>query len=194
MYMYWFCGKMFWMHSLLWIAFFKGILMKWINHEHKMNYGEIYLTIQNSFWAPIEYCYKKGLVFHTLLMWLTLPSVPFIILSVLHKTFAISTTRLLIQFSIFIMSIPRGSGLAEFMGCIDNKRWLVAHKKQILDFPFLPKATQKTPRRWSFAQYRHYRQTSNISRNLVGNKSVDHPDVIGASPVGAAPTTSSFST
>ena len=39
-----------------------------------------------------------------------------------------------------------------------------------------------------------YRQTSNISRTLVGNKSVDHPDVVGASPVGAAPTTSSFST
>ena len=43
----------------------------------------------------------------------------------------------------------------------------MAHKKQIFDFPFLPKATQKTPRRWSFA---HYRQTSNISRSLVGNK------------------------
>ena len=29
---------------------------------------------------------------------------------------------------------------------------------------------------------------------LVGNKIVDHSDVVGASPVGAAPTTSSFST
>ena len=38
-----------------------------------------------------------------------------------------------------------------------------------------------------------YRQVSNISRTL-GNKIVDHSDVIGASPVGAAPTTSSFST
>ena len=37
-----------------------------------------------------------------------------------------------------------------------------------------------------------YRKTSNISRVLVGNKIVDHPDVVGASPVGAAPTTSSF--
>ena len=36
--------------------------------------------------------------------------------------------------------------------------------------------------------------TSNISRTLAGNKIVDHWDVIGASPVGAAPTTSSFST
>ena len=39
-----------------------------------------------------------------------------------------------------------------------------------------------------------YRKTSNIRRTLVGNKIVDHPDVVGASPVGAAPITSSFST
>ena len=40
----------------------------------------------------------------------------------------------------------------------------------------------------------NYRQTSNISHPLVGNNVVDHPDVAGAPPVGAAPTTSSFST
>ena len=39
-----------------------------------------------------------------------------------------------------------------------------------------------------------YRQISNISRTLVSNKIVDHSDVVGASPVGAAPTTSAFST
>ena len=39
-----------------------------------------------------------------------------------------------------------------------------------------------------------YRKTSNISRTLVGDKIVDNSDVVGASPVGAAPTTSSFST
>ena len=39
-----------------------------------------------------------------------------------------------------------------------------------------------------------YRQTSNISLTLVGNKIVDHSDVVGASPVCAASTTSSFST
>ena len=39
-----------------------------------------------------------------------------------------------------------------------------------------------------------YRQVSNIRRTLVGNKIADHSDVVGASPVGAAPTTSSFST
>ena len=40
-----------------------------------------------------------------------------------------------------------------------------------------------------------YHQTSNISFSLVGkNKIFDHSDVVGASPVGTAPTTSSFST
>ena len=39
-----------------------------------------------------------------------------------------------------------------------------------------------------------YHQTSNIRHILVGNKIVDHSDVVGASPVGAAPTTSSFPT
>ena len=39
-----------------------------------------------------------------------------------------------------------------------------------------------------------YRQVSNIRRTLVVNYIVDHSDVVGASPVGAAPTTSSFST
>ena len=37
-------------------------------------------------------------------------------------------------------------------------------------------------------------QTSDISGTLAGNKIVDHWDVVGASPVGAAPTTYSFST
>ena len=39
-----------------------------------------------------------------------------------------------------------------------------------------------------------YRKTSNIRRTLVGNKIVDHSDAVGASHVGAAPTTSSSST
>ena len=43
--------------------------------------------------------------------------------------------------------------------------------------------------------YQRYRKVSNIRRTLVGNKIVDHSDVVEASsPVGAAPTTSSFST
>ena len=39
-----------------------------------------------------------------------------------------------------------------------------------------------------------YFQTSNVSHTLVHNKIVDDSDVVGASPVGAAPATSSFST
>ena len=39
-----------------------------------------------------------------------------------------------------------------------------------------------------------YRKNSSISRTLVCNIIVDNSDVVGASPVGAAPTTSSFST
>ena len=39
-----------------------------------------------------------------------------------------------------------------------------------------------------------HRKVSNIRRTLVGNNIVVHSDVVGASPVGAAPTTSSFST
>ena len=39
-----------------------------------------------------------------------------------------------------------------------------------------------------------YRQTSNINRTLGGNKIVDHSYVVWALPVGAAPTTTSFST
>ena len=39
-----------------------------------------------------------------------------------------------------------------------------------------------------------YHQTSNISHTLVDNKIVDHLDAVEALPVGAAPTTSSFST
>ena len=46
----------------------------------------------------------------------------------------------------------------------------------------------------SVSLYLTYRQVSIISRTLEGNKIVDHSDVVGASPVGAAPTASSFST
>ena len=42
--------------------------------------------------------------------------------------------------------------------------------------------------------YLDNRKVSNIRRTLVGNKIVDHSGVVGASPVGAAPTTCSFST
>ena len=45
-----------------------------------------------------------------------------------------------------------------------------------------------------FAWLTSYRQVSNIRRALVGNQIVDDSNADGASPVGAAPTTSSFST
>ena len=41
--------------------------------------------------------------------------------------------------------------------------------------------------------YLTYPQTSDIRCTLVGNKIVDHQDIVGASPVSAASTTSSFS-
>ena len=41
-------------------------------------------------------------------------------------------------------------------------------------------------------QCQDYRQILNIRHILVGNVIVDLSDVVGASPVGAAPTTSSF--
>ena len=44
------------------------------------------------------------------------------------------------------------------------------------------------------ACFSDYCETSNISHTLVGNKILDHSDVAGALPVGAAPTKSSFST
>ena len=37
-------------------------------------------------------------------------------------------------------------------------------------------------------------QTSNISHTIEGNKTFDYSDVVEVSPVGTAPTTSSFST
>ena len=40
----------------------------------------------------------------------------------------------------------------------------------------------------------NYRKASNISRTSVGDEIVDNSDVVEASPVGAAPTTSLFST
>ena len=39
--------------------------------------------------------------------------------------------------------------------------------------------------------FQDYHQTSDISHTLAHNKIVDHSDVVVASPVGAAPTTSS---
>ena len=44
------------------------------------------------------------------------------------------------------------------------------------------------------AEYHAYRQTATISHTLVGNKIVDHSDVVGAVLRGDAPTPSEWST
>ena len=59
---------------------------------------------------------------------------------------------------------------------------------------FLPKHSWRRPLWWQRTSLQkrgkwNYHQISNISRTLVGNKIVDHTDVVGA-----APTTSPFST
>ena len=43
-------------------------------------------------------------------------------------------------------------------------------------------------------EYWNFDYCKNISHIFVGNKILDNSDVVGASPVGAAPITSSFST
>ena len=45
-----------------------------------------------------------------------------------------------------------------------------------------------------YSKHNIYHEVSNIRRTLVRNWIVDHSDIVGASPVGAAPTISSFST
>ena len=59
---------------------------------------------------------------------------------------------------------------------------------------FLRSTDEKSKQTNKQKQNKAYRQVSNIRHTLVGNKMVDHSDVVGASPVGAARTTSSFST
>ena len=64
--------------------------------------------------------------------------------------------------------------------------------------PYLSGGLDKAPLQisWWYAVTSNieYRRTSNIRRTPSDNQIVDHSDVVGASPVGAAPTTSSFST
>ena len=59
--------------------------------------------------------------------------------------------------------------------------------------PWHPYANSVQGLPMAFCQPFIYRETSNISQTSAGNKIVDHPDVVGASPVGAAPPTSLFS-
>ena len=42
--------------------------------------------------------------------------------------------------------------------------------------------------------YVKYCETSNVNHTLIGNKVIDYSDVVGALPVGTAPTTYTVST
>ena len=59
-----------------------------------------------------------------------------------------------------------------------------------------PMINKVNPTGWIiFKEHKNmYRKTPNISCILLGNKIVDHSDVVGAAPIGAAPTTSAFTT
>ena len=67
-----------------------------------------------------------------------------------------------------------------------------AYGSVLIDYSF--KQRHQKPRLSLEQRLCKYRQTSNIRHTWEGNKIVDHSDAVGASPVGAAPTTSSFST
>ena len=74
------------------------------------------------------------------------------------------------------------------MWCIELEIWIVEQRLP-------PNATATNWTGGNALQYdKTYHQTSNIGRISVGNKFVDHSDIVGASPLGAAPTTSSCST
>ena len=91
----------------------------------------------------------------------------------------------------------RVSGRALFTGSIGN--WLAngIGPVLILQTDYKKKTPKLVAKFWlpNLVLYQtDYRQVSNIRRTSVGNKIFDHLDLVGASPVGAAPTTSSFST
>ena len=66
-----------------------------------------------------------------------------------------------------------------------NNKDVVANQVGAVHFPYASSA---------ITDAKTYRKTSNIRRTLADNKIVDHSDVVGAWPVDAASTTSSFST
>ena len=84
---------------------------------------------------------------------------------------------------------------AHFCGqWISDVVWSIGAPQQWTTIRILYLTSKSFKFRITFVLKSTYRKTFNISRTLVGNKIVDHSDVLGASPVGAAPTTSSFST
>ena len=82
-------------------------------------------------------------------------------------------------------------GICKVLLWDNDQQWHYSVVKQILHWIWT------TMEHWLIKQVQpdtDYRQIFNIRCTLTGNKIVDHSDVVGASPVGAAPTTSSFST
>ena len=78
-------------------------------------------------------------------------------------------------------------------------KWIVTSKKHTAKYAWCAFFDRMTFHliafiRVCFTQHELYLQVSNIIRTWVGNEVVEHSDVFGASPVGAAPTASSFST
>ena len=84
-------------------------------------------------------------------------------------------------------SHPKGDGCNRLV-TNHNKTWQSSYRVHVSwDVYYI---------RWS-KSHRYcgmYRKISNIRRTSVGNKIVDHSDVVGASPVGTAPIISSLST
>ena len=80
---------------------------------------------------------------------------------------------------------------------LKSECWLTSEVSSTAILRNIPHSVVKVIWKWQdnwVIIYMKYRQFSNIRRTLVGNKIVDNSDVVGASPVGAAPTTSSLST
>ena len=76
-------------------------------------------------------------------------------------------------------------------------QWIFAWVFQISFVLFYSGCQNPFGRRWLDIDIdvdKTYRQAYNIIHTPVGKRIVDHSDVVGASPVGVAPTTSSFST
>ena len=78
-----------------------------------------------------------------------------------------------------------------FVACLDNQLTLVNHqlKVNVIDMALMQYVLD-----FIFRLIHDYCQTSNIRGTFEYNKIVDHSDVVGPLPLGAAPTTSSFST
>ena len=98
-------------------------------------------------------------------------------------------TRKMFPFDDIIMK------LLQSLTCCSQSAWWVSPEHQCELHHPRTSSTDSSPcgiPHWK--QACKYHQTSKIRCTWVGNNIVDHSDAVGALPVGAAPTTSSFST